>query len=166
ECWDLMLSVATVFEAELKSCQDNLRSVEWPFEQIADSIAFMVCPECESRLVKVNDPAARRGAITFICQSCQEEVDYCGVVGPAVEARMAGENHWRVRGGDEPATCTCPECGHDALLVDEDECAACFYEFDYSHCKWCEERLSVDERLYSEGVCGSCQHRYDRIMAE
>ncbi|MBP5144142.1 hypothetical protein, partial [Pseudomonas chlororaphis] len=127
ECWDLMLSVATVFEAELKSCQDNLRSVEWPFEQIADSIAFMVCPECESRLVKVNDPAARRGAITFICQSCQEEVDYCGVVGPAVEARMAGENHWRVRGGDEPATCTCPECGHDALLVDEDECAACFY---------------------------------------
>lgn len=79
---------------------------------------------------------------------------------------MAGVNHWRARQGDEPATCTCPECSYDTLLVHENECAACFYEFEYTHCEWCEEALSIEERLYSEGTCGYCQNRYDRIMAE
>ena len=105
-------------------------------------------------------------AITFICSSCQEEALYAAVVGPAVSARMAGRNHWRVKDGDEPVTCACPECGEDALLVDEGECAACFSELEYSSCEDCEEPLSLEERLYSEGKCSYCQHRWDKIMAE
>ena len=166
ECWDLMLSVTTVFEAELRACQENLNSVSWPFDAVTESINFMTCPECDSRLVKVTDPAAERDAITFICSSCHEEAVYSAVVGPAVSARMAGINHWRVKYGEEPEACNCTECGEDALLVDEGECAACFNELEYSHCEWCEERLSLEERLYSEGSCSYCQHRYEKIMAE
>ncbi|WP_236209799.1 hypothetical protein [Pseudomonas tohonis] len=166
ECWDLMLSVTAVFEAELTACQLNLNSVAWPFEEVRESIDSMVCPECESRLVKAIDPAAINDSIRFICSSCQAESLYSSVVGPAVSARMAGRNHWRVKDGGEPATCTCPECGEDALLVDEGECAACFYELEYSSCSWCEEPLSIEERLYSEGVCSYCQYRYDKIMDE
>lgn len=166
ECWDLMLTVTAVFEAELRACQENLNSVSWPFEEVLESINFMTCPECESRLVKVADPTAERDAIKFSCSSCQVEVSYAAVVGPAVSARMAGRNHWRVKDGDEPETCICPECGEDALLVGEGECAACFNELEYSHCGSCEERLSLEERLYSEGTCSYCQHRYDKMMAE
>ncbi|OPK10844.1 hypothetical protein BZ163_07800 [Pseudomonas sp. VI4.1] len=166
ECWDLMLSVTAVLEAELRACQENLNSVSWPFDAVTESIDSMICPECESRLVKVIDPTATRDAITFICSSCQEEALYAAVVGPAVSARMAGRNHWRVKDGDEPVTCACPECGEDALLVDEGECAACFSELEYSSCEDCEEPLSLEERLYSEGKCSYCQHRWDKIMAE
>ena len=166
ECWDMMLSVATVYDAELDSCQANLRSVSWPFQQVHNAIDHMVCPECESRLIKAIDPSAHRDAISFQCGSCQSESLYSHVIGLAIEASMAGENHWRAMQGDEPATCSCPECNHDTLLVDENACAACFYEFEYTHCEWCHERLSLDERQYSEGTCGYCQNRYDRIMAE
>ncbi|HEJ1323422.1 TPA: hypothetical protein SLV10_004303 [Pseudomonas aeruginosa] len=166
ECWDLMLSVTAVFEAELNACQAVLNSVSWPFDEVRESINFMICPECESRLVKVIDPTARRDAIAFICSSCQEESSYATIVGPAISARMAGRNHWRVKDGGEPVTCTCPECREDALLVDEGECAACFFELEHSNCQWCDELLSLEERLYSEGTCSYCQHRYDKIMAE
>lgn len=166
ECWDLMLSVTVVFEVELRACQENLNSVNWPFIAVTESISSMICPACESRLVKVPDPTVKREAITFICSSCQGEAAYAAVVGPAVSARMAGRNHWRVKDGDEPITCICPECGEDTLLVDEGECAACFYELEYSSCKWCEEKLSLEERLYSEGTCSHCQHRYHKLMAE
>ncbi len=166
ECWDMMLDVATFFEAELARCQINLRSVEWPFQEVMSSVDHMVCPECQSRLIKVVDPKARREGIIFACQSCQSESIYMHVVGPAVEASMAGENHWHAMQGDEPATCDCPECGYDTLIVHENECAACFYEFEHMHCHWCEALLSIDERQYFDGVCGYCQSRYDRIMAE
>jgi hypothetical protein len=166
ECWDLMLNVAAVFEAELKACQENLNSVSWPFEEVRESINFMVCPECDSRLLKVIDTTAKRDAIEFTCSSCQEESSYAAVVGPAVSTHMVGRSHWRVRDGGDPLTCTCPECGVDALLVDEDECAACFFEMEHSHCQWCEEPLSLEERQYSEGTCGYCQHRYEKMMAE
>lgn len=166
ECWDMMLSVATVFHAELVSCQANLRSVDWAFQEVLDATDYMACPECESRLLKVVDQSARRDGITFICQSCQSESLYNEVVAPAVENSMAGINHWRARRGDEPATCTCPQCSQDTLLVDENECVACFYEFEHTHCEWCEESLSIEERQYSEGTCSYCQNRYDRIMAE
>lgn len=166
ECWDLMLNVTAVFETELKACQDNLNAANWPFEEVKESVDFMVCVECESRLVKVVDLTARREAITFICSSCQEASPYAAVVGPAVSAHMTGINHWRMRDGDEPVTCTCPDCGLDALLLAQGECAACFNELEYSNCKWCEERLSLDERLCSEGTCSYCQYRYDKMMAE
>jgi hypothetical protein len=166
QCWDMMLSVATFFDAELESCQANLAAVEWPFQEVRDATSHMVCPECESRLIKVVDTSAKRDSISFLCQSCQCESLYCQVVGPAVDASLSGLNHWNVRKGGEPATCICPECGYDSLLVEENKCAACFYEFEYTHCEWCEESLSIDERQYSEGTCSYCQNRYDRIMAE
>lgn len=166
ECWDLMLSVATVYEAELKVCQENLGTVVWVFEEVRESIPSMTCPECDSRLLKVVDPSAQRDNIEFTCSSCQEESSYAAVVGPAVSAHMAGRNHWRMKDGGDPMTCTCPECGVDALLTDESECAACFFELEYTHCEWCEERLTLEEQLYSEGTCGYCQHKYDKLMAE
>jgi hypothetical protein len=165
ECWDLMLNVTTVFEAELKACQESLNSVNWPFEEVRESVSSMTCPDCDSRLVKVVDQAARRDDITFVCSSCQAGSSYAAVVGPAVANRMAGRNHWRVMDGGEPATCACPECSVDAFLTEAGECAACFYELEATHCRWCEERLTLEEAIHGT-ICGYCQHRYDKIMAE
>ena len=165
ECWDLMLSVATVYDAELKACRDNLDSVSWPFEEVKASVPSMRCPICDSQLMKVIDTTAKRDRIKFICSSCQEKSDYGFVVGPAVSDSLASVNHWSYKDGGDPVTCACPECDADSFLIEHNECAACFYELEYTECKWCQDRLTLDD-LHLEGVCGSCQHRYDKMMAE
>ncbi|MOA00599.1 hypothetical protein D3C78_1199710 [compost metagenome] len=165
ECWDLMLSVATVYDAELKACRDNLSSMTWPFEEVAESITFMRCPECDSELLRVVDVQAQRSGIEFLCSSCHSESPYQSVIGNAVSSAMAGRNHWQIKDGGNSVTETCPECNADAFLNEHNECAACFYELEYTECEWCGERLSVEDQ-YNEGACDYCQHRYDKMMAE
>lgn len=165
ECWEQMLEVATVYDAELKTCVANLEAVQWPFQEVKNAVPYMRCPACTSQLIKAIDLHAVKNSIRLSCSSCHQESDYTDVAGPAVAEYMEGENHWHMRKGGEPMSQECPECEHGAFLVAEEQCAACFFEFDATHCEWCEERLTYEERL-DGSVCGYCQHRYDRIMAE
>lgn len=165
ECWEQMLDVATLYDAELKACRENLESVVWPFDAVTDSILDMRCPNCESQLLRVVDVSAKNAAIGFTCSSCQEESAYAEVVGPAVSQHSAGWNYISVKDGGEPVTQDCPECEADAFLTAEMQCAACFYEQEYTICEYCKESLSLDEQGL-EGICGYCQYRYDKMMAE
>ncbi len=165
ECWELMLNEATIYDAELQSCRDNLESVNWPFPEVGESIPKMRCPECDSELLRVTNTQAIREDINFLCSSCQEEFTYPQIVGPAISEAMAGKNHWRAKYGDQAVTGDCPECGEDTFLLDHNECASCLYELEYTECEWCGESLGLEDQ-YLEGTCGYCQNRYDRIMAE
>lgn len=165
ECWELMLSVATVYDAELKACRENLESVEWPFQEVKGAIPDMRCSECDSQLVKVVDTSAEKDAIEFVCSSCQKVSGYSKIVGKALPKHLAGWNYMSVKDGGEPITQQCPECGDEAFLTSEAECAACFYEMEYSSCQWCEESLSLDEQ-YLDGVCSYCQYKHDKLMEE
>lgn len=165
ECWDHMLSVATVYDAELKACRDNLESVEWPFDDVAASIPAMRCPACDSQLLKVMDTSAKRDGIEFMCSSCQTQSAYSEVVGAAISNHMAGWNYMNVKDGGEPVTSDCPECGADTFLRSEQACAACFYEQEYTQCEMCEEPLTVEDQ-WLDGKCSYCQYKYDKMMAE
>lgn len=165
ECWDHMLSVATVYDAELKACRDNLESVECPFDDVAASIPAMRCPACDSQLLKVMDTSAKRDGIEFMCSSCQTQSAYSEVVGAAISNHMAGWNYMNVKDGGEPVTSDCPECGADTFLRSEQACAACFYEQEYTQCEMCEEPLTVEDQ-WLDGKCSYCQYKYDKMMAE
>lgn len=165
QCWAMMLEVATIYDAELDACRANLATVTWPFPEVAEAIKHMRCSECQSELIRVEDTQAQREAIEFICSSCNERSCYADVIGPAVSDSLAGENFWRVKDGEGPVTEHCPECNADAFLVHMGECAACFYELEYTTCKWCDAALTVDEQ-YLDGQCSYCNYRWEKIMAE
>jgi hypothetical protein len=165
ECWDLMLSVASVYDAELKACRENLNSVSWAFEEVKASVPSMRCPICDSQLMKVIDTTAKRDRVKFICSSCQEKSDYGFVVGPAVSKSLASVNYCRYKDGGYPVTESCPECDADAFLPAHGACAACFCEQEYTSCKRCDVGLSLDDQDLG-GLCGYCHHVFQKVMAE
>ncbi|HCD6624596.1 TPA: hypothetical protein NDU46_003815 [Pseudomonas aeruginosa] len=163
ECWDLMLAQANIYDAELKKCRSSLESVDWFYNEVEQSIDEMKCPECESRLIRVIDPALVNQSLKFRCSECSAESTYSDVAGRAVEVEMESENHWAIKNGGEPIACECPSCGKGTYLYREGVCVICF-ESGEAHCKYCETRLSPDEIAYT--VCGYCRNRWDRMKAE
>lgn len=164
-CWGLMLEVTTIYDQELASCRQNLSSVIWPFEEVADAVEAMRCPSCESALVKTVEPTAEREAIEFICSHCRQVSSYSAVVGPAISEHFDVWNHISVMDGGELVTTVCPECDQDAFLVGRGQCAACFAEQEYLQCVVCDEALSLDEQ-HLKGMCGYCRYKYEKVMAE
>jgi hypothetical protein len=165
DCWGLMLAEATVYDAELAACLHNLRSVDWSYDVVARSVPEMVCPECDSHLIRAIDVKAVRDSLTFRCSACQCEALYSDVVGPAVESTMESENFWSIKDGGDPVNSDCPACGKVTYIHSKAICVSCFEGPESTKCKWCESPLTVDEAFYSN-VCSYCQNRYDRIMAE
>lgn len=165
ECWDLLLGVASLYEAELKASKESLESVDWPYEEVADAIDFMRCPECDSQLIKALDPLALGSAIEFSCISCGENSSYETVIIAALPLSMEGANYLSVKDGGDELIEDCPMCGEGTFLVAEKECAVCFSPLEYQSCNMCEVGLSVDEQHF-EGLCSYCNYKYDKMMAE
>lgn len=159
ECWDQMLQVKEIYDAEMEACSKSLEAVSWYFPEIAESTECFRCPHCDSSLIKVVDTKARADQILFVCSVCNEGSSHTDVVGPAIAENFT-LSYREIAKGAEPLTRHCPECGHDALLVEHGQCAACFYELEYTHCCLCEAQLSVDEQ-HLDGYCGYCAHMMD-----
>lgn len=165
QCWEHMLEVTTIYEAELRACRENLSSVNWFFSDVADSIEGMGCPHCGSQLIKATDTAANSNEIEFICSSCGKLSEYSAVVGPAVEEQLSISHYLVMTGKSDPVIDECPECGYEAFLINHGQCAACFYELEHTSCINCDEPLSLDERHF-DGRCSYCNYRYEKVMAE
>ncbi|MDH2076886.1 hypothetical protein [Pseudomonas atacamensis] len=164
QCWGQMLDVASVYDAELKACREKLEAIDWPFDEVLESVPYMRCPECDSALLRLYDSSVQDKEKVFTCSTCNKDSTYASVIGVAVSESQSGANHWSIRKGGDLVTESCPECEADAYLCAYDQCAACFYVPDNIACKWCEERLDTSEQW--EGVCSYCQHKYEKLMAE
>lgn len=164
ECWGQMLEVAAIYGAELKACRDNLSSVKWFFQEVADAVDDMRCPHCDSELIKAVDPTANGNTIEFICSACQETSPYSTVVTQAL-AESLRLSFRDVANGSESPLGTCPECGEDAFLIQHAQCAACFYELEHTECWRCGTSLSLDEHEF-DGLCGYCNYIAEKIRDE
>ncbi|HFK8535637.1 TPA: hypothetical protein ACG0RT_000710 [Pseudomonas aeruginosa] len=165
DCWNLMLAEAEIYDAELEACRKNLRSVDWEFDLVAQSVPEMVCPECDSHLIRVIDAAAAVEALTFRCSACQSESPYTSIIGPAVEVSSKADNYWSVKSGGDPVTSACPQCGWGTYVHSEGTCVTCFEGPEATECKWCEGALTVDEAHHGN-VCSYCQYKFDKLMDE
>lgn len=163
-CWGLMLEVATIYDAELKVCRDNLSSVKWFFPEIAYSVEDMRCIHCDSELIKAVDPDANGDQIEFVCSHCRETSPYAPVVTQAL-AEAIGLCFHEVASGSESPLGTCPECGEDAFLIQHSQCAVCFYELEHTDCWRCGTSLSLDEQQF-HGLCGYCDHIAEKAMRD
>lgn len=164
-CWSLMLSVSAIYETELKSCRDNLSSAEWPYEVVTDSIPQMVCPACDSNLIRIADLDASIESRTFICSACNTESIYSEVVAPAVESTTEIENYWAIKDGGDPYTSECPVCERGTYVNIEGACVACFEQPIATQCVICHASLTVDEGFHGN-ECSDCQYRIAKMMKE
>lgn len=165
DCWNLMLSEASIYDTELASCLQNLRSVNWLYDEVELSLQEMNCPTCKSRLIRAANPKATGGSLIFRCSSCQTEAQYSAVVAPAVESAMTAESYWSIRDGGDAVNTRCPSCQNETYIHREGVCVVCFEEPGTSTCTMCGDSLTADEVHYST-VCSYCQYKYDKIMAE
>ncbi|MPQ69530.1 MULTISPECIES: hypothetical protein [unclassified Pseudomonas] len=164
-CWNFMLAEATVYDAELAACQQNLKSVAWPYNVVAQSVPEMVCPECDSHLIRVFDIGASADALTFRCSACDCESSYSEIVAPAVELAMAAENYWSIKDGGDPVTSECPACGKETYIYHEAVCVVCSEGPENTECTLCGAPLTVDECFHGD-VCSYCQYKYDKLRGE
>lgn len=165
QCWDLMLDISQVYEAELASCKENLESVTWTFSEVEASISKMRCPDCDSQLLKVIDIGAIDDDVIFSCCNCQHENSYSLVIGLAVAEHLESYNYHSFKDCGELISDTCPECGDHTFIIEHSQCVSCFYEMKYTFCKWCESPLTLDDQI-NEGTCGYCQYKYEKMLKE
>jgi hypothetical protein len=165
ECWDLLLGVASLYEAELKAAKESLESVDWPYPEVEDAIDYMRCPCCDSQLIKVVDPTALGSAIEFVCSSCGSNSSYATVIAAAIPESLEGANYVSVKDGGDSLIEDCPSCGEGTFLVGQGECAACLSELEYQACRQCHTGLTVDDQHF-DGLCSYCSYIYGKMMAD
>lgn len=165
ECWDLLLGVASLYEAELKASKESLASVKWPYSEVTDAVDSMRCSECDSQLIKAIDASAIGAAIEFSCSSCGVNSSYEAVITIALPESMAWSNYVSVKDGGDALIEDCPVCGEGTFLVSQGECAVCFSELEYLFCDACETALCVDEQHF-EGLCSYCDYKLGKVIDE
>ncbi|MGP5355085.1 hypothetical protein ACTXNT_22280, partial [Pseudomonas helleri] len=115
------------------------------------------CPQCDSQLVRVDDPTLDPEGLEFVCMVCLESSSYEAVMVPALVESLAGINYVNVKDGGDACSETCHECGNDTFLVEHGRCAICFAELDYTGCALCSSSLGVHDQDFG-GLCSYHHH--------
>ncbi|WP_319549140.1 hypothetical protein [Desulfogranum marinum] len=165
DCWRELLQIADVYESEKKASVDSLAKIDWKYGTLERAVEFVRCPACSSDLIKTDDTVLYSNAVNFTCSSCGNPFSFTEVVSSCVAEAMYGESYIAMTdGGDEPYG-TCPECGEETYVFEEGCCLSCEYEMQYGECVRCGAGLSLGDQI-NEGLCGYCQHLYDKMIDE
>jgi len=168
DIWDAMVETRHLYEAELKRCKATLEKVDWRSETI--SKANLRCPDCGSNLVEQTDPENdSQDAIELRCLGCRTTPDPSALIVKVLEEQLAGEAFLRAKdAGEDGPIFMCPECGEEAYVDFEEQCANCGHHVEAEDCARCGNSLTMDELIYGEGsgLCGYCTHMAEKIMRE
>lgn len=156
DTWNTLTSVAEVYEKEKKECTENIEAIDWKYASLEDALTDFRCTKCGSGLIDVSSPGADRWTATFNCRSCGEKWDFKTMAEQVIVEYFAGQNYSAVKDGSEPATITCPECGHDTYLLEENCCVMCEESVE-RECKRCGMEIPPEE-IDGEGYCSWCAH--------
>jgi hypothetical protein len=162
ETWNVMLSVAEVYEKELEECETAIEDIDWDSEALSGMSTHLSCPQCQSELVKPIDVDVKAVQdLEFSCKSCGHEAELAEMVEAALEEHFSVEMYMSVKdGGDRPLG-TCWECGRETFVIQEDMCAACGVTLEYHRCAVCHTALGPEDQEYG-GVCGYHHHQLSK----
>lgn len=153
EVWGKLLSVSEVVEKERDVCQKALQAINWQSDALSEAILNLSCSECGSPLLL---PLGNKVETTIRCRSCGEEERPESYAARAVSEHFADANFRSYKDGGDPVTTTCPHCGEEGFIVEENQCVNC-RESCETTCSVCSNSIPVEE--YSEGsLCGYCSH--------
>ncbi len=153
--WSLLLNTAEVYEAEAAACIESLQEIDWQYQTIKSSLEELRCPQCHSSLIKAEDLTDIYPAINLTCASCGYNFSFEDIAESFIGEILGAEAYISIKdGGDSPYD-TCPECGKDTFIYEEECCIACDYKIEHENCWRCGASLSLDEQEL-DGLCGYC----------
>jgi DNA-directed RNA polymerase subunit M/transcription elongation factor TFIIS len=155
--WQAMLTVADVYEAEKKLCVEAIEDADWPSDAVKAGLAAITCSECGSDLLQPGEKSATWPCPVLICRSCGSSTEPDVFVASAVQQALSREMYLSHTDGDDVPYTQCPECGEDAYVVAEQQCALCGESADHT-CAVCGNAILPEELILSP-YCGWCAHQ-------
>jgi predicted RNA-binding Zn-ribbon protein involved in translation (DUF1610 family) len=114
ECWSALLKNTEL--SELQSCRETLQVVARETDAAREALAEVVCPSCQSSLVRQRDPDNKKQSdLELYCSACGQAAELGPVLTIALGEAFWGEGHVAAMDGGEPPIDTCPECGEENL---------------------------------------------------
>ncbi len=151
--WSKLLSVSEVFEKERDLCQKALSAIDWESDALAEAVLELTCAECGSPLLH---PLQSTKETTLQCRSCGEDEVFNSFAGRAISVHFADENHHSVMDGGDPVSISCPHCGEEGYIIEENRCVICGESCEQT-CSLCHNSIPVSE-LSDGSLCGYCEH--------
>jgi ssDNA-binding Zn-finger/Zn-ribbon topoisomerase 1 len=155
QCWDILLQNEEVFEAELAACRNTLKSLRWTSNEVIRALEHFQCPKCGSYLLKQKDSSnVEPQDAAFFCLACGDEPVLGNVLSVALNETLGVESHVVIKDGGESLLETCPVCGEETFIVEENVCPNCDFELpENSQCAICNQHLNAEEYAEFNGLC-------------
>lgn len=141
----------------------NLKTVPWEYEQVRNSINKLRCPNCYSELILAVDVHKKEDP-DICCKACGKMSTYQDMIGSSI-ANALYSDYKIPEGIEESQTGLCPMCFYDSYSLVEKRCLACHYHLGYEECKFCYEKLTLDEIVF-QGLCSDCAYKIETIGNE
>jgi hypothetical protein len=151
--WAKLLSVSEVFEREHGHCQNALAAIEWESDALAEAILEMNCVECGSPLLC---PLQSTKETKLQCRSCGEDEKFENYAGRAISNYFSSENFRSVKDGGDPVSISCPHCGEEGYILEENQCVICGESCERT-CSSCGNLIPVVE-ISDDSRCGYCKY--------
>ena len=154
--WNALTNVAEVYQKEKEDCASHIESIDWKYDCLVGALSDFNCPECGSGLIDVAAQNSDRLTAEFKCRSCGETWDFESMTDLAISKYYAGQNFLSEKDGGEPLAITCPECGHETYLLEDNVCVICEISVERK-CQRCGMEIPPEE-IDGEGYCSWCAH--------
>jgi ribosomal protein L37E len=156
QTWQTMLHVSEVYEEEKKQCAESLDKVDWESDVLASGVLDLSCRVCGSELLKPREQASSYQDTVLICSSCGDEENFESFIPRAVQEALQAEAYISIKDGGESPYVSCPECGSDTYIVEENRCALCGERAETT-CVRCGCEIPPEE-LSTSPMCSWCAH--------
>ena len=154
QTWGVLLEVAEVYQRELDECQEVTNSINWDSEGMSHMACYLRCSKCHSALVKpINPDAASNYFLEFSCARCGHVAGIDEMAEDALNECFDYEIYSAMKDSEPSPIGTCPSCGREAYILQDDLCAACGGSLSYHECAVCGASLGPDDQSFG-GLCG------------
>lgn len=165
DCWQVLLKTSEVYLAEERACRESLDAIDWKYETVTQSLAYLRCSACGSALIEAPYSDDVYPVINLHCKSCNEDFCFSDVLEECVDELLSVDAYTMVKDGGDSPYGTCPHCARNTFIVAEGCCVACEEELEYTECYRCSDSLSVEDQ-HLDGLCSYCKYQFDKVMAE
>lgn len=156
ETWQAMLEVNEVHEAERAECVAALKAFPWASEAVEQGVLEITCDTCSSDLIRPSSGETKfHYDMTLECRACGQTTAAVSFVPDAVKSALGGAMYLSHTDGDETPYTTCPECGAEAYIMEDQCCALCDESAEHT-CGRCGCSIPAEE--LGSSLCGYCDH--------
>ena len=155
--WKTMLEITEIHQAEKAECAELLECLDWHSEALRRGVLILECANCGSDLLRPDQLSSKFSYESNLqCRSCGETESAESFVPRAIEQSLSSDRYLSVTDGGDTPYVTCPECGQEAYVTDEQRCALCEHEAEQD-CAICGTRIPPEEFVLSP-YCAWCAH--------